>query len=272
MCGEGWDINTCWFHFLPMLLSSEHRSWFSVNLEPHVDKPWSFARARLIEDLDVDEADRLAELTDQLMNVRMQPSEMVALFTAQFEKLRHDAKAEDTFVMVNKYVDALLPDLQDRVYTASAGAPTSQKSTVASISSLALALEKGVAKARNHKASRQRDASPPPSRSSSHDDSSSSSGSSSSVREGKRRRSNKPLLHCEFHSKGNHATQDCKARAKVLAQEGSLGAAASVHNPYRASSSSSAAGSSLGSSSAPSACHSGRGKPCNKCGAPSWTP
>ena len=175
--GDGWDIHQVWSRFLPMLLSPEHRSWFAVNLEPFADRRWDFARSRLVEDLDVNEADRLADLTDQLMSVQMRPQETVALFTARFEKLRRDAQADDNFVMVNKYIDALLPDLQDRVYTARAGLPAHQKTSLAGISSLALSLEKGVNKVRSRKVNRLRDAS---SSSSSAGSSSSAAGSSSS--------------------------------------------------------------------------------------------
>jgi hypothetical protein len=63
------DINEVWKIYLPIVLSSDHHSWFEVHLEDQGHQPWSFAKSALIRDFAVQDAERLSNLTDELMAI-----------------------------------------------------------------------------------------------------------------------------------------------------------------------------------------------------------
>lgn len=196
-----------------------------MNLERHEGKPWAFAREKLVSSFAENDAERTESLIQELMAIKMKPTESVAAFTARFEKLRRDAKVADDMVMVNRYRNALLPDLADRVAIARAGLSVSAKCSAQQTASLAMSFENTPRDKTSSKVSRRERLHTP-------------STVDLSTQQGTKRRldtNGKPKKYCVIHKWSKHDTASCNLFLAAKESEAAFanGVAASRHNPFR---------------------------------------
>ena len=109
------DLNAVWCRLLPRMLSPNQRSWFVSHLKPQANLPWSFARKTIVGKYGIQDAERQAQFTQALFNLRMGRDESVEAYTDRFHKIRREAGLEDSRVTAALYVNSLLPELSQHV-------------------------------------------------------------------------------------------------------------------------------------------------------------
>ncbi|KAF7728074.1 hypothetical protein EC973_006712 [Apophysomyces ossiformis] len=119
-----------WHLLLPRMLSPEQRSWFDAHLRPHPERPWSIARKVIMKKYGINDAERQAQRSKDLVNLTMSKDESVDRYTDKFHRIRREAGWENDRKSAAIYINSFIPELTQHVWLAQVNMPSEQRSNV----------------------------------------------------------------------------------------------------------------------------------------------
>ncbi|KAG0178159.1 hypothetical protein DFQ28_003936, partial [Apophysomyces sp. BC1034] len=202
------------------MLSPEQRSWFDVHLCPHPERPWSFARHVIIKKYGINDAERQAQRSKDLVNLSMSHGESVDHYTDKFHRICHEAGWENDRKSQTIYINSLLPKLVHHVWLAQVNLPLEQWSNVDHAATITRSLYGKVVLSQHSYEAQNLIAAGP---SGAHPGALVSSGASSQWSSllsasptCKGKGPEKSLKHCHMHGKGKHSSDECHGMAELL--------------------------------------------------------